>query len=78
MTSNPASQTETLIERIIGFSSRNAFLVVILTLFGAAGGIYALTQTPLDAIPDQSDVQVIVYADWGRSVTGSCGGSESA
>jgi len=68
MPSNPALQTETLIERVIGFSTKNAFLVVILTLFGVAGGIYALTQTPLDAIPDQSDVQVIVYTDWeGRS-----------
>src|SRR6266550_7252428 len=68
MTSNPRPQTETLIERIIDVSSRNAFLIIILTLFGVAGGIYALTQIPLDAIPDQSDVQVIVYTDWeGRS-----------
>jgi copper/silver efflux system protein len=68
MNSNPAPQTETAIERLIGFSSRNALLVVIIIVFGIAGGIYALTQTPLDAIPDQSDVQVIVYTDWeGRS-----------
>src|SRR6516165_911207 len=68
MASNPAPQAETFIERIIGASSRNAFLVVIFTLFGIAGGIYALTQIPLDAIPDLSDVQVIVYTDWeGRS-----------
>src|SRR5258707_6971020 len=68
MTSNPAPQAETLIERIIGISSRNAFLVIIFTLFGIAGGIYALVQIPLDAIPDESDVQVIVYTDWeGRS-----------
>src|SRR5438132_12289411 len=68
MTSNPAPQAETLIERIIGVSSRNAFLVIVLTLFGIAGGIYALIQIPLDAIPDESDVQVIVYTDWeGRS-----------
>src|SRR6201997_1902212 len=65
MTSNPAPQAETLIERIIGVSSRNAFLVIIITLFGIAGGIYALIQIPLDAIPDESDVQVIVYTDWG-------------
>src|SRR5215469_5894412 len=68
MASSHAPQAETLIERIIGASSRNAFLVVVLTLFGIAGGIYALTQIPLDAIPDESDVQVIVYTDWeGRS-----------
>src|ERR1700737_220549 len=68
MSSNSTPQAETLIERIIGVSSRNAFLVIMITLFGVAGGIYALIQIPLDAIPDESDVQVIVYADWeGRS-----------
>src|SRR2546426_8337 len=57
-----------LLERIIEASARNAFLVVILMVFGIAGGIWALTRTPLDAIPDLSDVQVIVYTDWeGRS-----------
>src|SRR6266508_1766832 len=57
-----------LLERVIEASSRNAFLVVILTIFGIAGGIWALMRTPLDAIPDLSDVQVIVYTDWeGRS-----------
>ena len=57
-----------LIERIIELSARNAFLVITLALFGIAGGIWALTKTPLDAIPDLSDVQVIVYTDWeGRS-----------
>src|SRR5213083_1278823 len=57
-----------LLERIIEASARNAFLVVILIVFGIAGGIWALTRTPLDAIPDLSDVQVIVYTDWeGRS-----------
>src|SRR5437763_7471612 len=57
-----------LVERIIDASSRNIFLIIILTIFGIAGGIWALTRTPLDAIPDLSDVQVIVYTDWeGRS-----------
>src|SRR6266536_2608158 len=57
-----------LLERIIEASSRNAFLIIILVVFGIAGGIGALTKTPLDAIPDLSDVQVIVYTDWeGRS-----------
>ncbi|HET9377138.1 MAG TPA: CusA/CzcA family heavy metal efflux RND transporter, partial [Chthoniobacterales bacterium] len=68
MSDQPAAQAETLIERIIGASARNAFLVIILTIFAVAGGIYALYQAPLDAIPDLSDVQVIVYTDWeGRS-----------
>ena len=57
-----------LIERMIGASARNKFLVIVFTLFAIAGGFYALNQTPLDAIPDLSDVQVIVYTDWeGRS-----------
>jgi copper/silver efflux system protein len=61
-------RAETLIERLIGLSARNPFLVVVFAIFGIAGGIYALHQTPLDAIPDLSDVQVIVYTDWeGRS-----------
>ena len=57
-----------LLERIIEASSRNIFLVLVFTLFGIAGGVWALQKTPLDAIPDLSDVQVIVYSDWeGRS-----------
>ncbi len=66
---SPAEQRKPfLLERIIEASARNAFLVIILVLFGIAGGIWALMRTPLDAIPDLSDVQVIVYTDWeGRS-----------
>src|SRR5438128_8816037 len=57
-----------MIERIIAASARNPFLVAVLTLLGVAAGVYALLATPLDAIPDISDVQVIVYTDWeGRS-----------
>src|SRR5213594_2723886 len=57
-----------LLERIIEASARNAFLITILVIFGNAGGIWALTRTPLDAIPDISDVQVIITTEWeGRS-----------
>src|SRR5438477_10711405 len=57
-----------LIERIIEASAKNKFLVFIFTIFAVAGGIYGLVHTPLDAIPDLSDVQVIVYTGWeGRS-----------
>ncbi len=56
------------IERIIEASAKNKFLVVIFAIFAVAAGIYGLIHTPLDAIPDLSDVQVIVYTDWeGRS-----------
>src|SRR6516225_3820063 len=65
---SPHADTVPLTSRIIAASARNPFLVILLTLIGIAGGIYALFQTPLDAIPDLSDVQVIVYTDWaGRS-----------
>ncbi len=64
----PSPVSETFIERIIEASARNKFLVFIFTVFAIAAGIYGLTRTPLDAIPDLSDVQVIVYTDWeGRS-----------
>src|SRR2546421_3070345 len=57
-----------MIERIIAASVRNRFLVFVFTLFAIVAGIYALYRTPLDAIPDLSDAQVIVYTDWeGRS-----------
>jgi Cu(I)/Ag(I) efflux system membrane protein CusA/SilA len=57
-----------LIERLIEASARNRFLVFMLLLLAVAGGFWALWHTPLDAIPDLSDVQVIVYTDWeGRS-----------
>src|SRR5437867_1781354 len=56
------------IERIIEASAKNKFLVVIFTIFAVAGGIYGLIHTPLDAIPDRSDVQVIITTEWeGRS-----------
>src|SRR5213080_3601958 len=66
--STDGSPRDPLIERIIEASAKNKFLVVIFTIFAVAGGIYGLIHTPLDAIPDLSDVQVIVYTEWeGRS-----------
>src|SRR5437660_4149309 len=57
-----------MIERIIAASVRNRFLVFVFTLFAIVAGVYALKRTPLDAIPDLSDAQVIVYTEWeGRS-----------
>jgi Cu(I)/Ag(I) efflux system membrane protein CusA/SilA len=58
----------TLIEQVIEASARNPFLVFIFVILAVCGGLWALQHTPLDAIPDLSDVQVIVYTDWdGRS-----------
>ncbi|SMF95004.1 Cu(I)/Ag(I) efflux system membrane protein CusA/SilA [Methylomagnum ishizawai] len=53
-----------MLERIIGWSLRNRFLVLLATLALVAGGLYAVMKTPLDALPDLSDAQVIVYTEY--------------
>lgn len=53
-----------MIEKIIELSIKNKFLVVLMTLFVIVGGIYAVLRTPLDAIPDLSDVQVIIFTEY--------------
>ncbi len=53
-----------MIEKIIEWSVKNKFMVVLATLFVIAAGMTAMLQTPLDAIPDLSDVQVIVYTEY--------------
>src|SRR5215216_5943524 len=53
-----------MIARVIGWSARNLLLVFIGTVFAIAAGLYALRTLPLDAIPDLSDVQVIVYTEY--------------
>ena len=57
-----------MIEKIIELSIRNRFLVIILAGALTIAGIYATLNTPVDAIPDLSENQVIVFTDWmGRS-----------
>ncbi|MBZ5728045.1 MAG: CusA/CzcA family heavy metal efflux RND transporter [Acidobacteriia bacterium] len=56
-----------MINRIIEFSARNRFLVVVLAAVAAAGGWWSLYHVPLDAIPDLGDKQVIIYSRWDRS-----------
>ena len=53
-----------MLGRIIEASARNLFLVLLLTAFVIAGGVYAVLHTPLDALPDLSDTQVIIYTDY--------------
>jgi copper/silver efflux system protein len=53
-----------MIGKLIAWSARNLLLVFIGTVFVTAAGIYALRTLPLDAIPDLSDVQVIVYTEY--------------
>ena len=57
-----------MIDRLIEVSLRNRFLVVAFFLLLGGWGYWALLTTPIDAIPDLSDNQVIVFTDWsGRS-----------
>ncbi|MEZ5352899.1 MAG: efflux RND transporter permease subunit [Bryobacteraceae bacterium] len=53
-----------MLARIIEWSIANKFLVLLTTGFLIGAGLYSLQQTPLDAIPDLSDVQVIVYTEY--------------
>jgi Cu(I)/Ag(I) efflux system membrane protein CusA/SilA len=56
-----------MIDRIIDFCDRNPWLVILLSAAAAVLGWNAMRNTKLDAIPDLSDTQVIVYARWDRS-----------
>jgi Cu(I)/Ag(I) efflux system membrane protein CusA/SilA len=57
-----------MIDRIIEASARNRFLVILFVAFATAAGLLSIRQSSLDALPDLSDVQVIVFTDWpGRS-----------
>lgn len=65
--SNEANLKEGLIERIIEFSARNKFIVLIFTLIFCSIAFWSMKNIPLDAIPDLSDTQVIIYSKWDRS-----------
>jgi len=56
-----------MINAIIEFSARNKFIVFILIGVAVAAGIWSMKNVPLDALPDLSDTQVIVYSRWDRS-----------
>src|SRR5664279_3225377 len=67
--SSPATSTDfatptLMLKGIIDFSLKNKFIVLLATLGLVLGGIYALRNMPLDAIPDLSDTQVIIYTEW--------------
>jgi CzcA family heavy metal efflux pump len=53
-----------MLTKIIDWSGRNRILVLLATLFVVLGGVFAVVKTPLDALPDLSDVQVIVYTEF--------------
>ena len=56
-----------MIDRLIEFSARNRLLVVVLVGAAVMAGAWSMRTVPLDAIPDLSDTQVIVYSRWDRS-----------
>ncbi len=53
-----------MLAKIIDWSGRNRFLVLLATLFIVLWGVFAVLRTPIDALPDLSDVQVIVYTEY--------------
>ena len=53
-----------MLQRIIDGALRNQFLVILVTLALLLGGVFAARHIPLDAIPDLSDTQVIIYSQW--------------
>jgi copper/silver efflux system protein len=56
-----------MIDRIIEFSAKNKFIIFLLTAAAGLLGWWSIRQVPLDAIPDLSDTQVIIYSRWDRS-----------
>ncbi|MCB0726586.1 MAG: efflux RND transporter permease subunit, partial [Ignavibacteriae bacterium] len=57
-----------MIEKIIDFSVNNRFIILILYIGVVGYGIYSMMNTPVDAIPDLSENQVIIWTEWqGRS-----------
>lgn len=56
-----------MIDRIIEFSAHNRFIVFAVVAAALLGGVWAMQHVPLDALPDLSDTQVIVYSRWDRS-----------
>ncbi len=68
MVSGQPQQNEGYVARVIAACARQRFLTVLLVVAATVWGVHALRRAPLDAIPDLSDVQVIVFTEWpGRS-----------
>ena len=53
-----------MIARLIAWSARHRFVVILLVAMATVAGVWSLRRTPLDAIPDLSDVQVTIYTEW--------------
>lgn len=61
---SPKTEKDGIISKIIEWSLNNKYLVIILTLALIGAGIWAMTNIPVDAFPDLSDVQVIIYTEY--------------
>ena len=53
-----------MIAKVIEWSIKNKFMILLATAFVVFGGVLAMLNTPLDAIPDLSDVQVIIFTEY--------------
>lgn len=56
-----------MIPKIIEFCARNKFIVLFFAIAAIIGAVFCIKNIPLDAIPDLSDTQVIIYSQWDRS-----------
>src|SRR5476649_2950417 len=63
----PRRRSIAMIDAIIEFSAKNRFLVFLFVSVAVVAGVWSMKTIPLDAIPDLSDTQVIVYSRWDRS-----------
>lgn len=63
-TDSPHDPSQSFIAGVIGWSARNRFLVLLGSFVLLIAGIFAVRNTPLDAIPDLSDTQVIIRTSW--------------
>ncbi len=64
---NTIEKKEGWIEKLIGLSAQNKYLVMIFVAVALVAAIWSIQNIPLDAIPDLSDSQVIIYSRWDRS-----------
>jgi Cu(I)/Ag(I) efflux system membrane protein CusA/SilA len=67
MSTESSDPARGLIGRIIGFSAHNKFLVLFFTVLACVAALWCMKRIPLDALPDLSETQVIIYSKWDRS-----------
>ena len=60
-----------MLKRVIDWSVRNPLVVLLFAVVAIVAGIVSIRRTPLEALPDLSDVQVIVQADYNEQARGS-------